>query len=364
VEDGKKIKRIWIGESALQVTMADLLSIWSVAGPGAKYCNPYAEHEDEKKVDSFKALANTWNLAEVREWHQHLGDFWGPIVLHFKNKHQWMPIAMAFDTGYDHGFCVKSAQENIEHWRRGPCDVPKEPPIRKAFLPLLEAIKPAYTRADFDFPVGIFRHVDTSELNLQTVTPIVLDLSRAYEQLPLDPGESQPQMIQWVADFESVLRQNREEIMSPIQTDDPNLQERLEGMVDRMKNVWRVAKDDQKELWNEFKRQKFGNEELATNLIDVICSFESRWIPHEHCACPICWEGGLSQKLSNLPDFVNHMKNTHHIGWKNVKDYWCMIFTRARIRNANIPMTRAHHSSVILRRSTSTRQFQPWESGL
>jgi hypothetical protein len=23
------------------------------------------------------------------------------------------------------------------------------------------------------------------------------------------------------------------------------------------------------------------------------------------------------------------MKNTHHVGWKNVKDYWCMIFTKA-----------------------------------
>jgi hypothetical protein len=164
------------------------------------------------------------------------------------------------------------------------------------------------------------------------VTPIVLDMKdweESMKQLPVEPGKSEPQIIQWVGDFESVLRQNKEEIMSAIQIDDPNLQERLEGMVDRMKNMWRVAKDDQKEAWNEFKRQEFGNQGLATKLIDVICSFESKWIPHEHCACPICWEGGLQQRFSSLPDFVNHMKNTHHVGWKHVKDYWCMTFTKA-----------------------------------
>jgi hypothetical protein len=23
------------------------------------------------------------------------------------------------------------------------------------------------------------------------------------------------------------------------------------------------------------------------------------------------------------------MKNAHHVGWKNVKDYWCIIFSKA-----------------------------------
>jgi hypothetical protein len=125
-----------------------------------------------------------------------------------------------------------------------------------------------------------------------------------------------------------LINQNKEAIWTAIQTDDPHLQEKLEEMTDRMKSIWRAAKDDQRAAWNEAKRQSFGSTELATKLLDVICSFESRWIPHEHCACPICWESGLQQKFSNLLDFVNHMKNSHHIGWKNVKDYWCMIFTK------------------------------------
>jgi hypothetical protein len=134
--------------------------------------------------------------------------------------------------------------------------------------------------------------------------------------------------VQWVHDFQGLIEQNKEIIWTAIQTDDPHLQEKLEEMTDRMKSIWRAAKDEQRTAWNEAKRQSFGNTELETKLLDVICSFESRWIPHEHCACPICWESGLQQKFSNLPDFVNHMKNSHHIGWKNVKDYWCMIFTK------------------------------------
>jgi hypothetical protein len=159
--------------------------------------------------------------------------------------------------------------------------------------------------------------------------PLEIPLGEEWEDLPLEPGKSEPQIVQWVQDFDGLIRRNKERILGAIQADVPDLQERLEKMVDRMKNIWRVAKEDQKSAWNEVKRQSFDQNELATKLIDVICSFESRWIPHEHCACPICWEEGLSQKLSNLPDFVNHMKNAHHVGWKNVKDYWCMIFTRA-----------------------------------
>jgi hypothetical protein len=324
----KRIKRVWNGESALQATTADLLNLWSVAEQGAKYCNPYAA-QDEKKVSTFKSLPETWQTPEIREWHKHLGDFWGPVILHLKHAKEWMPIAMAFDTGYEHGFCAKENNEIIEHWRRGSCDVAPNSPIRTAFLPLLEQIHSAYTRADFDVQEGIHAHCDVSGLNIPQVTGPLLAADAGWEELSLEPGKSERKVVQWVNHFQGLIDRNKEEILTAIQTDDPHLQEKLEEMVDRMKNIWRVAKEDQKAAWNEVRRQSFGNSELATRLIDVICSFESRWIPHDHCACPICWESGLQQKFSNLPDFVNHMKNAHHIGWKNVKDYWCMIFTKA-----------------------------------
>jgi hypothetical protein len=102
-----------------------------------------------------------------------------------------------------------------------------------------------------------------------------------------------------------------------------------EEMTEKMKNIWTHATDEQRAKWTELKRTTFGANELHTKLVDVMCSFESRWIPQEHCACPRCWEGGQSQKFTALPDFVNHMKNTHNVGWRNVKDFWCMIFSRA-----------------------------------
>jgi hypothetical protein len=84
-ESADKTQRVWNGESALQPTMADLLDIWSVAQVGAKYANPYANAE-ERKVGSFRALAETWKQSPVREWHKHLRDFWGPILIYARRR--------------------------------------------------------------------------------------------------------------------------------------------------------------------------------------------------------------------------------------------------------------------------------------
>jgi hypothetical protein len=46
--------------------------------------NVYAEGED-RKVATFKALAETWKLPEAKQWHKYLGDFWGPIILYMRH---------------------------------------------------------------------------------------------------------------------------------------------------------------------------------------------------------------------------------------------------------------------------------------
>jgi hypothetical protein len=140
---------------------------------------------------------------------------------------------------------------------------------------------------------------------LELAVPLEVRMDHGWEQLPLEPGKEDAQVVQCVADSENLLQRNKDDILSHIQADAPNLQERLEEMVDRMKNMWRVATDDQKSAWNETKRQSFTAKELNTRLIDVMCSFESRWIPHEHCACQICWEGGLfhSEQIFKLARF-------------------------------------------------------------
>jgi hypothetical protein len=155
-EADKKIKRVWNGESALQATMADLLGIWSVAGPGAKYCNPFLG-------------------PEVREWHKHLGDFWGPIMLHLKLKKNWMPIEMAFDTGYNHGYWTKTNNENILHWRRFNFEVRPDSPVAIAFKPVLDQIQLAYTRADFNVEVGISNKMDLSSLGFPDSPPLLAE---------------------------------------------------------------------------------------------------------------------------------------------------------------------------------------------
>jgi hypothetical protein len=170
-------------------------------------------------------------------------------------------------------------------------------------------------------------NVDDSQMQL--ATPLDINDDATWGLLPLDPGKSEKTIEQSCTHMHGLIARNREEIYDHIRRNEPDLQERLDGMAERMKNMWTNATKDQKATWIELKAQTFGVTEFHTKLLDVISSFESRWIPQERCACPICWEGGQSQKFSNLEDFVNHMKNTHHIGWKNVKDSWCMTFSRA-----------------------------------
>jgi hypothetical protein len=105
--------------------------------------------------------------------------------------------------------------------------------------------------------------------------------------------------------------------------------------------MWQCATHDQKKQWNIRKAATFGQDLLNTRLIDIICSFGSRWIPQTHCTCPICYEEGKNNKFSTLSDFINHTKNVHKVGWKNVKDFWCImcsrVLGRAVYREAVVP---------------------------
>jgi hypothetical protein len=182
----------------------------------------------------------------------------------------------------------------------------------------LDQVQPAYTLADFEVQIGAHRDIDTSGLCTVGAPQLQVEFGPDWVNPVLDPGKENPPPIQWVVDFQSLIDANKEKLCTALQVQDPHLQEYLETMTDEMKQIWNAAKEEQKALWNETRRQTFGELGLSTKLIDVVCSFESRWIPHEHCACPICWESGLQQRFSSMPDFVNHMKNSHHIGWKNV----------------------------------------------
>jgi hypothetical protein len=281
-------------------------------------------------LSTFKALADTWQLPEIKDWHKHLGDFWGPIIRHRQYSADWMPVTVALETGWAHGYSFQSDEEKRDHWVRGSCEVNPESPVALAFRPILEQVRLAYNHADFEVQFAAIGACDTKSLCTDEISGrLEIDQGPDWESTIVDSGKIQLPSVQWVPDFERLIEENREKLRTALQTEETHMQELLEEMVDKMKSIWQVATEEQKALWNEYRRQTFGTQELSTKLLDVVCSFESRWIPQEHCACPICWENGSQQRFSSMPDFVNHMKNTHHIGWKNVKDYWCMIFTKA-----------------------------------
>jgi hypothetical protein len=179
--------------------------------------------------------------------------------------------------------------------------------VAEIFKPVISEIRLAYARHDHPVPEELWRSMNVGDLEMQLDVPLDINVDATWGLLPLDPGKDDKTVCQWCTDIESSLNRNREEIYTHVMRNGPDLQEKLEEMAERMKNMWMHASEDQRATWTELKRTTFGANELHTKSLDVICSFESRWIPQEYCACPICWEGGQSQKFSNLPDFVNHM---------------------------------------------------------
>jgi hypothetical protein len=157
-----------------------------------------------------------------------------------------MPIGMAFDTGVGHGFCLKENNEIIASWERGRCDPDPNSPIRAIFQPLLSEIQQAYTNDVYDFPTGISERCDLRPLNIPNSPSDLIPVDQDWDQLSLEPGKSHPQITQWVTDFQSLIDRNKETILTALQTHDEHLQEILEEMVDRMRNLWKAARDDQR----------------------------------------------------------------------------------------------------------------------
>jgi hypothetical protein len=157
-----------------------------VARLGAKYANPYAQEED-RKVATFKTLADTWKLPEIKQWHKYLGDFWGPVILYMRRHRDWMPIHEAFNTGFEHRFCGKSDEQIIEAWRRGECEATED--TQGIFKDILGHVKEAYAHDNYPIPEELWRQVNVNDQEMQLAVPLDLNIDAQWAALPLDPGK-------------------------------------------------------------------------------------------------------------------------------------------------------------------------------
>jgi hypothetical protein len=154
--------------------------------------------------------------------------------------------------------------------------------------------------------------------------------ARDTVELLEDPGKIIEPPPPWCYDLEDEIHQNQLHLLEVINRENADIQGELESLAACMKAKLERATQNQKEQWRMRRQQTFTETQLGTRLIDMICSFESRWTPHAHCACPLCREQDLSpQQFACLADFTKHMKDKHKVGWKNVKNSWSMIFTKA-----------------------------------
>jgi hypothetical protein len=118
---------VWNGESALIAGMADLIDIWSIRRDSSKCPNAYLMGEGEnKRTDSFKTLAETWNSDEFRNWNEHLSDFWGRIIHGPQTVKGRLQLKEISDMGADHRFLPKNGNASEDRERPEACLVSRE----------------------------------------------------------------------------------------------------------------------------------------------------------------------------------------------------------------------------------------------
>jgi hypothetical protein len=139
-------------------------------------------------------------------------------------------------------------------------------------------------------------------------------LPQAEEALPIDPGKHLGELPQWCEDLEAEIAENADRLIQAIIRQDASLQEELDDLASCMKEKWLRATEEQKSAWREHKRQTFRKSGLDTRLSDIICSFESSWIPQSHFSCPVCWEQGATARFSTIDWAVAN--------WKGVASHW------------------------------------------
>jgi hypothetical protein len=85
-EERLKQAAIFDGESCLTATAASLSNAMVVIPQSAKYSDAYKlGMGPEKILNTYADLTKTWEHPGKSEWHDQVGDSWGPILLNLKN---------------------------------------------------------------------------------------------------------------------------------------------------------------------------------------------------------------------------------------------------------------------------------------
>jgi hypothetical protein len=105
----------------------------------------------------------------------------------------------------------------------------------------------------------------------------------------------------------------------------------LTGLITHQREKWARATEEKKQTWRVMKQEKFTRNPLNARLVEVLASFEVRWLPLEMDTCPVCREQGKTVHCRQGDDFKEHMKDCHETGWRNVKDEWCTMFSKAMV---------------------------------
>jgi hypothetical protein len=130
-------------------------------------------------------------------------------------------------------------------------------------------------------------------------------------------------------DLERELQETENRMLAWIAERIPNLQENLIALITHQKGKWARATEEQKEVWRTRKLESFAKNPPNTRLATVPASVESRWLPQDHNVCQICWKNCATIRFRHGDESKKHMKDCHKVGWRNVKDAWCTMFSIA-----------------------------------
>jgi hypothetical protein len=327
------------GESCLVATTASLLNVESVAKlhpDNRKFSNPYrigdgAGKSIEKWADWTDILGyernkgvNRPGFEEIREWHRHVGDLWGPIMLNIQRGGGWLTLEEIFDTGKEHRFRIKRVDEE-EPWRR---DRYKE--AGASHDPATACFREVGNRYRWEDPVDIPFTELYDQRNLksfQKPSKVSPALRRMWETEEFQPEPEEP--LPEGQDWDKVVEESWEEFKGFLQESGLMIRVAIEKLVKRRREQWAKLPKLDRDRYTTRKIAKFAEKRPEEMKIrDLLMSFEATRMHQHHYGCPICWEAGAIHREENISEMKRHCYQCHQIPARRCHDPFMLAISR------------------------------------
>jgi hypothetical protein len=296
---------------------------YRIRGGAEKKPNNWGEWQDILGLER-KGGVNRKGFDDVREWHTHVGDFWGPILMNIQKGGGWLTLEEIFNTGKEHRFWIKKPDEKAS-WvriRHREAEMPHDPAIlcyrEVANTYAGEELRDVPLRELYD-PRSLRGYQRPSEISVG-----LREMWETEEYQP-DPVEPVPEGQDW----DQVIEESWEAFRDVLQSTGLEVGWAIERCVRRRREQWtKLSKEDQ-DRYTIWKTKKFTLRRPGKIKIrDLMMSFECIRMPQVHYGCPVCWEAQAVHREGNVAEMKKHCYQCHQIPARRCHDPFMLAISR------------------------------------